>query len=127
MIKIGLDVTIYMAKNRKQVLDEKFYQICKTGWVENEYGEIDFEQPCEVYYARKFWDLYEPMCVRLDLGNGEFSQPLTKDDIEEMIKIATHNPDYFGEFETVPALCKILQHYDEATAHGMVFIFEGDY
>ena len=124
---MGLDVRIIMAKNRKQIEQENFWDICKTGWIEDEDGVIDYEQPCEVYYARKFWELYEPMCAKLNLKSGDFSDPLTKDDIEEMIHIATHTSDYFGGFNTVPALCKILQRYDDATEHGMVFIFEGDY
>lgn len=124
---MGLDIYIYMVKNRKQLEQEDFWKECKTGWVENEDGMVDYEQPCEVYYARKFWDLYTPMCVRLDLNNCEYSQPLSKEDIEEMIDIATHTRDYFGHFDTVIQLCEILDRYDEAASHGMVFIFGGDY
>lgn len=44
-----------------------------------------------------------------------------------MINIATHNRDYWDKFNSVPMLCEILDHYDEATEVGMVFLFEGDY
>lgn len=124
---MGLDIRIVMAKNRKQVEEESFWDICKTGWVRDENECIDFSQPCEVYYARKFWNLYSPMARRLKIDNSEYSQPLTKEDIEEMIYIATHNRDYFDSFNTVPALCEILYNYDEATDNGMIFLFEGDY
>lgn len=127
MIKIGLDVRIVMVKNRKQVECEDFWDTCLTGWKRNEHDIISYDDPCEVYYARKFWDLYSPMARRLNIDNGEYSAPLTKDDIEEMIYIATHHKDYFDSFDSVPALCIILDRYDEATKHGMVFLFEGDY
>ena len=124
---MGLDVRIIMAKNTKQVELDSFWDNLHEGWVEDEDGIIDFDQPAEVYYARKFWDLYSPMARRLDVGNGDFSAPLTKDDIEEMINIAVHNRDYWDSFRSVPQLCEILDNYDEATEHGMIFLFEGDY
>ena len=124
---MGLDVNIIMCRNRKQLLDEHFWDNCPSGWQKDIYGEIDFSKPCQVYYARKFWRLYTPMCRRLQLENGEYSQPLTKDDIEDMIMIATHERDYFDSFNTIPALCEILDNYDQATDAGMVFIFEGDF
>ena len=124
---MGLDVYIIMAKNRQQVQDENFWNECHTGWVKDEDGDIDFTVPTEVYYARKFWDLYTPMCRRLDIENGDWSAPLTKEDIEEMIHIATHEKDYFDSFDTVADLCEILYNYDRATEAGMVFLFSGNY
>lgn len=126
---MGLDCRIILVKNRKQVEQKDFWDNCKTGWLEDEYGVIDYSQPSEVYYARKFWDLYTPMARKLKMDNDEnfYSDPLTKQDIEDMIVIATHNRDYFGTFNTVKDLCEILDHYDEATEQGMVFLFEGDY
>ena len=53
---MGLDIHIVAAKNRKQVEQENFWNICKSGWVKDEEGNIDFSQPSELYYARKFWD-----------------------------------------------------------------------
>ena len=44
-----------------------------------------------------------------------------------MINISTHNPDYFGGFDTVPALCKILQDFDEDEENGWHYYFEFDY
>ena len=124
---MGLDVYVVMAKNRKQVERVDFWNDCHSGWVKKDEYTIDFTVPTEVYYARKFWDLYSPMSRRLKLENGEWSGPLTKDDIEEMIYIATHNKDYFGTFDTVTDLCEILHNYDAATDAGMVFLFSGNY
>lgn len=124
---MGLDVYVLMCKNRNQIHEEDFWDKCKTGWRCTEEGVLDYSAPCEVYYARKFWDLYTPMSRRLGLDNGDYSEPLTKDDIEYMIEIATHTRDYFDSFNTVPALCEILDRFDDATENGMVFIFTGNY
>lgn len=127
MIKIGLDVRIVMVKNRKQVEQEGFWDICRTGWVEDADGRIDFSAPSEVYYARKFWDLYTPVARALNLENGEYSQPLTEEDVEFILNIASHNKDNFGGFNTVPQLCEILDRYEEIKENGMVLLFEGDF
>ena len=44
-----------------------------------------------------------------------------------MIDIATHTPDYFGGFESVPKLCEILYNFDEAEANGWHYYFNFDY
>lgn len=125
---MGLDVHIYMVRNRKQLQEEDFYDKCYTGWVKDkETDEINFTQPSVVYYARKFWDLYEPVAHHFHLDNGEFSEPLSREDIEFMIDIATHHPDYWDSFDSVPTLCEILYHYDEIKDAGMILLFEGDY
>lgn len=124
---MGLDLRIVMVRNRKQVKEVDFWNLCRTGWVKDENDVIDFSQSCEVYYARKFWDLYAPVARHLHLDNGEFSEPLSREDIEFMIDIATHNPDYWGSFDSVPTLCEILYHYDEIKEAGMILLFEGDY
>ena len=124
---MGLDVRIVLCKNRRQPEQPDFWNNCVTGWKKDEDDIVDYSVPHEVYYARKFWGLYSPMARSLELENCEYSRPLTKGDIEEMLNIATHTRDYFDSFSTVPALCEILDRYDEATEHGMVFLFEGDY
>lgn len=124
---MGLDVRIVMVRNRKQLEEDSFWNLCKTGFVKDSEDIIDFSQPCEVYYARKFWDLYIPAAQYFKVDNGEFSKPLTRDDLEYLINIATHNPDYWNSFDSVPTLCEILYHYDEIKDAGMILLFEGDY
>ena len=124
---MGLDMRIVMCKNKKQIETEEFWETCHTGWIKDENGIIDFSQPSELYYARKFWDLYSPMARILRVDNGEYSDPLTREDLEQMIDIAVHNPDYWDYFNSVPVLCEILYHYDEIKDAGMVLLFEGDY
>lgn len=125
---MGLDVHIYMVRNRKQILEDDFYDKCRTGWAKDKAtDEINFTQPSIVYYAREFWDLYEVAAERFNIHNDEFSAPLTKKDIEFLIDVAVHHPDYFDEFDTVPRLCEILYHYDEIKDAGMILLFKGDY
>lgn len=124
---MGLDTYIVMCKNKHQLENEGFWDNCVTGWKRDKYDGIDYTQPAEVYYARKFWDLYSPAARRFNLENGEWSDPLTKEDIEFLIDLATHNRDYFGGFDTVPKLCEILDNYDYATDAGMIFSFSGNY
>lgn len=123
---MGLDVRVVMAKNRKQLESENFWDTCATGWVKDDEDFIDFDKPTEVLYWRKFWDLYTPMSSKLKIDSGEWAE-LSKDDLEEILNIASHTPDYFGTFNTVPAICEVLHYYEAARSHGMSFFFEGDY
>jgi hypothetical protein len=111
-IKMGLDINIYRARNRQVFKDEKWYEsTAVTG----------------VYYARKFWGLIEYASF-LDVKDdcGEFIE-LSRENIEELINIATHNADYFGGFETVPQLCEILHNFDENEENGYHYYIEFDY
>lgn len=127
---MGLDVRIVTAKNKKQVETDEFWNTCHSGWVETVdeegYEVIDYSHPSEVYYARKFWDLYEPMSRRLEIGNGEFAQ-LEREDVEYALDIACHTRDYFDGFKSVPQLCEILDNWDRVEASGLRFFFEGDF
>jgi hypothetical protein len=82
----------------------------------------------EAWYARKFWDIvYNTSIIKnIDDEACEFIQ-LTKDQVEEMIHVATHTRDYFDGFSTVPALCEILDHFDEDEENGWHYYFEFDY
>lgn len=110
---MGMDAYVFKAKTKK-VFDDK-------DW----YGREDVK---EVWYARKYWDLVYNLSFLKDLDTdcGEFIQ-LTKENVEEMIKVATHNSDYWDGFDTVPALCKILHDFDEEEEAGWHYYFEFDY
>lgn len=112
MIKIGLDVNIYRTRN---------HQIFKT---ENWYTS---EAVTEVYYARKFWALIEQASfININDDCGEYLE-LSRENVEELIEIATHNRDYFGGFETVPRLCEILRDFEETEEDGYHYYMEFDY
>ena len=112
MIKIGLDVAIYKARNHKVFNTEDWYD---TPAVE------------EVYYARKFWKLIEDASfINVQDDCGEYIE-LSRENVEELIGIATHNADYFDGFTTVPKLCEILRHFDEDEENGYHYYMEFDY
>ena len=110
---MGMDAYVFKAKTKK-VFDS-------DNWFSR-------EDVTEVWYARKYWDLVYNLSFLKDLDAdcGEFIQ-LTKENVEEMIKVATHNPDYWDGFDTVPALCKILRDFDEEEEAGWHYYFEFDY
>ena len=109
---MGLDVNIYRARNRKVFSNDDWY---------------DTPAVTEVYYARKFWTLIqEASFLNVNDDCGEFIE-LSRENVEELINIATHNTDYFDGFETVPQLCKILQHFDEDEEKGYHYYMEFDY
>jgi hypothetical protein len=125
---MGMELYVWMVPHKKFIQQPDFYNKIKTGPIITEDDYLDCTQPQELYYARKFFDMAGPMARRLDMNLQNYlSDPLTKDDIEEMIKIATHSRDYNDSFDTVPALCEILDRYDEIKRNGMVLILEISY
>lgn len=109
---MGLDVAIYRARNNQIFKTEKWY---------------DSEAAAEVYYARKFWTLIEQASfLNVKDDCGDFIE-LSRENVEELINIATHNADYFDGFETVPRLCEILRNFDEDTENGYHYYMEFDY
>lgn len=112
---MGMDAYIFRAKTKK-AFDEPH-------WYDDENGAVT-----EVWYARKFWDLIHQVSFikNIEEDSCEYIK-LTKENIEEMIDIATHTPDYWGEFNTVPALCKILHNFDDDEEEGWHYYFEFDY
>lgn len=110
---MGMDAYILKSKTKK-AFDE-------PNWYESNAVE-------EVWYARKFWDLVNRVSFIKNINDecGEFIR-LTKENVEEMLQIATHTRDYFGGFSTVIALCEILDKFDEDEENGWHYYFEFDY
>lgn len=112
---MGMDAYIFKAKTKKAFKE--------PNWYEDENPNVT-----EVWYSRKFWDLVQGVSFikNIEKDACEYIQ-LRKIDIEEMIDIATHTPDYFGGFESVPKLCEILYNFDEDEANGWHYYFNFDY
>jgi len=109
---MGLDINIYRARNHKVFSNEDWY---------------NSDAVTEVYYARKFWTLIEQASfLNVNDDCGEFIE-LSRENVEELINIATHNADYFDGFTTVPKLCEILRHFDEDEEEGYNYYMEFDY
>ena len=113
MILIGMDAYVFRARNKKVFEEDHWY---------------DSDQVKEVWYARKYWDMIHnvPFIRSIEGDCGEFIQ-LTKENIKEMIDVATRIPDYWDGFNTVPALCEILYNFDQDAEDGWHYYFEFDY
>lgn len=110
---MGLDIAVYRARNRAVFKDDRWY---------------DNENITEAWYSRKFWDLIHNMSFikNIDDDCGEFIQ-LSHDNIEEMLQYASHHPDYWGEFNSVPALCKIYNDFENDAEDGWHYYFNYSY
>lgn len=87
----------------------------------------DWENTLEqVYYARKFWELWDIAKTKLGAECGEYVE-LTKDCAEELRNAAAVTRDYFDGFTTVPDLCEICNTYDEDREFGYHFYVECDW
>ena len=103
---MGLDVYIMKYKNRK---------------TPNEISE-------ELYYARKFWNLLDAQFVRGYQDNCIVSAPIRgREDMDELIEIATKEPDYWGEYKTVPTLCEIRDEIEAGIEEGWSYYLEADW
>ena len=80
----------------------------------------------EVCYWRKFWDLHYELALygHDDYGNDV---PMTKEDVERAIYIATRNEDYFGGFDSVPQLCELLRDYDLYKEEGWDIVYNANW
>ena len=121
---MGLDMNLIMARNKKQIEKEGFWlnQIIDAERKE----DFEYDKPAILVYWRKYWDLYNFLSQRHNLDNGEYVE-INKEELEEIINFATHNPDYWDGFESVPSLCKVLYNYDKIRENGFRLFFEGDY
>lgn len=110
---MGMDAYIFKARTKKVFSTDDWY---------------NSEAVTEVWYTRKYWDLINKLSFikNTEEDSCQYIQ-LSKENIEEMIEVATHNPDYWGGFSTVPALCEILWNFDDDAEMGWHYYFEFDY
>ena len=71
----------------------------------------------ELFYARKFWELLHASFVREynDSKNSCYVEARinSEEDFEELIDIATHNRNYFGNYESVTGICEARDDFLE--------------
>lgn len=100
---MGMDLYIFRARTRK-AFDQ-----------ENWYGS---DSVTEILYARKWWNLVEHCSfIPTNYESGEYIQ-LTKNNIEEMIKVSCQYVDYWGGYDNVPKLCMMRDAFDEDEENG---------
>jgi len=100
---MGMDLTVYAARN---------HEIFKhDDWWNN-------KDVTEKYYSRKFWDLVNNCSfIPREFEGDEFFQ-LTKNNVEEMIKIACEYRNYWNNYDDVPKLCEMRDEFDELEENG---------
>ena len=71
----------------------------------------------ELFYARKFWELLHASFVREynDSKNSCYVEARinSEEDFDELIDIATHNRNYFGNYESVVGICETRDDFLE--------------
>lgn len=124
---MGMDMYLFRARNKKQFNEEGFWNKCIDLRDMNKWEDDDFTSPAQLWYGRKFWALLEYVFPEYDDKMcGEFIE-VNKTTLERMIEFACNHPDYFGGFNTVPALCQALYSYDEARKNGFSYFMECDW
>ena len=122
---MGMDAYLVRVRNLKQPKQEDFWDKCISVRTHEAWDNDDMSAPAELWYGRKFWDLHEAIADK-DYENGEWIE-VSKEMLEKMVEFASHNPDYFGGFNSVPALCQALYSYDEAHENGWIYAYECDW
>jgi len=124
---MGMDMNMWRARRAEDI---NAYYHGDFGFTEYDYyndgDEEDTAPVVEIYYSRKFWDLYNAMSFTHDYECGEYIR-LTKAEVKEMLDFSIANPDYFDDFGTVQSLCRIYYKFDEWEARGLHVFFECDW
>lgn len=103
---MGLDIYIMKYKNRK---------------TPNEISE-------EIFYARKFWKLLDARFITGYQEDCIVTAPIkSSEDMNELIELATQEPDYWGEYKTIPELCKIRDEIDYEIEKGWRYYLEANW
>lgn len=89
------------------------------------------EESVESYYAHKFWELLEAPFVK-EYNESEHNcyvcAPIrSREEIDQLIEIATHNRDYWGEFKSVPELCELRAEFPDMVEEGWTYTLEADW
>lgn len=79
----------------------------------------------EKVYWRKFYDLNRGLQYDNDMYAKDL--PLTKQEVENILQFVSHNRDYFNGFNTVPAVCEVLDQYDELKENGWDIVYNANW
>lgn len=129
---MGMDLYLFTAHSKKELEDEHFFTnlFNRKAAIEDEDDTSSpyefYAQPNEVYYARKFWDLFRNLSFTKDYECGDYI-PLERQHVQEMLKVACEHEDYFGDFNTVPSLCRLLKYWDILEENHLKVFFECDW
>ena len=126
---MGMDMNLIRARNKEAI--EQYY----STWTIDSDPDYNFHMDgseadtfpvVEVYYSRKFWDLFRAMSFTKNYECGEYIR-LNKRELKEMLDYSITHPDYFDHFNSVPELCRVYHKFDEWEARGLHVYFECDW
>ena len=125
---MGLDLGV-VATKRHEYLDEEHWddrfqydEIKDNPEFYDEYGDFIWPNVCEVWYARKFWDIYENVPDLRKADNNSYVR-IRKETLKDMINFYAYHEDYFDGFAGLPRLCELYRDYDHLTAQGVKLYF----
>ena len=71
----------------------------------------------ELFYARKFWELLDADFVKEYNDNKDISyveaRINSEEDFDELIEIATHNRNYFENYDSIAGICEARDDFLE--------------
>ena len=71
----------------------------------------------ELFYARKFWELLDADFVKEYNDNKDISyieaRINSEEDFDELIEIATHNKNYFDNYDSIAGICEARDDFLE--------------
>ena len=71
----------------------------------------------EIFYARKFWELLDADFVKEYNDSKESSyveaRINSEEDFDELIEIATHNRNYFENYDSIAGICEARDDFLE--------------
>jgi hypothetical protein len=109
---MGMDFNIYAARNHEVFNHEDWW---------------NSDQVEEKFYSRKAWHFVHN-CPFISKDYTEsIAIPIDKEQLEEMIKVACENRNYWGDYKDVPKLCELRDEYDDIIESGKKLYVEVSY
>lgn len=123
---MGLDMGLILTKKKEYLetvpYDDRYDydELINNKFMYDEDGEFKWPDICEVWYARKFWDMVHGVPELNEFArepSGYYR--IQKEILKKMIDFHCYHQDYFDGFNSLPRLCELYRDYDEYTAQGL--------
>lgn len=125
---MGLDMGI-IATKRYELLNEEYWadrfnydEIKDNPEFYNEDEIFIWPDSCDVWYARKFWDMFQSIPSLRKADNNTYVR-IDKNTLKDMINFYAFNEDYFDGFSGLPRLCELYRDYDQMLAQNIKLYF----
>ena len=107
---MGMDFNLYSARNHEVFKHE--------GWYNS-------DQITEEFYSRKAYHFVRE-CPFIPNNEEDCPVEITLENLEDMIKVACSEPNYWGTYSDVPELCMLRDRYEQIKNEGKkLFVMYG--